>query len=656
MAADEPRLQPVSDRAAARAPAADSASIPARRRWTIRLATGAIVALHLALLVAALRDYRVSVDSAYHTALGRQYGEHLVYFWDSVHYAPVGRPNLQGPLVHFAIGMLGRALGGTGDDYVRANALLGVACWLGAVASVAFFAARHGGDRAALLAVAAFAGSAYASGSFYVNLPSGWMFVFTPWAIHFFLARRLVLAAIFGALACYGHLGGFPTVAIGLAVAGLLSGRWRDLAATGGSVAVLTAPYWIHFLRSLAFYVGQKGDTAWMIDPLVDAFWVIGVASALRAPRRSAFLLAWAAAPAAWLLQDPTRFILQSALPGAALGGVAISGFLDRLPGRVFRGALTTALVLLATLFPLGIPGVAAELSWLAVPYPRILDWAEMRTDAAAIRDAGLEDRLLWGYASYVPSAIAVWADTRGEKGHWVEVQPPDDPSDRMSVADKVFVLPLPPADGTLADWQAKGLVRVHGGGKWSAVVTFEPRPSIEEADALARAVWATEAAWIAANCERNATGDLRTMLTDPREVPRRTRERGYCRTRAARMAAAMLLYGYAREPVDPGRARLAAGAARGLGWMASLLGDESTLDFRTEEAHEQLRRDLSGVAAAARSGTGMDEAFVALLEHVAAGARGGLASRSAASARARALREAVDAPGGSARPAGAAR
>jgi hypothetical protein len=29
--------------------------------------------------------------------------------------------------------MLGRALGGAGDDYVRANALLGIACWLAAV-------------------------------------------------------------------------------------------------------------------------------------------------------------------------------------------------------------------------------------------------------------------------------------------------------------------------------------------------------------------------------------------------------------------------------------------------------------------------------------------------------------------------------------------
>jgi hypothetical protein len=206
-----------------------------------------------------------------------------------------------------------------------------------------------------------------------------------------------------------------------------------------------------------------------------------------------------------------------------------------------------------------------------------------MRTDAEVVHRDGLEGRLFWGYASYVPSAIAVWADVRGERGHWVEVQPPVDPSASMSVAEKVFLLPVPPADGTLAAWQEKGFVRVHGGGKWSAIVTFERRPSLEEASALARSTWGDDAAWIARSCERNALGDWVEIFKDPREIPRRTRERGYCRTRVARMAAAMLLYSYALESSDPARARLAAAAARGLGWTASLVGDESTLDFRTQ-------------------------------------------------------------------------
>src|SRR5215468_256512 len=98
----------------------------------MRLATLIVVGLHLLLLVAALPDSMVSVDSAFHTALARQYGEHGIYFWDTIHYAPAHRPNLQGPALHLAIGVLGRLLGGTGDDYVLANAILGVLCWLAA--------------------------------------------------------------------------------------------------------------------------------------------------------------------------------------------------------------------------------------------------------------------------------------------------------------------------------------------------------------------------------------------------------------------------------------------------------------------------------------------------------------------------------------------
>jgi hypothetical protein len=295
----------------------------------LRAAIIAVIGLHLALLVAALPDWMVSVDSAFHVALARQYAEHGAFWWDTIHYGPAHRPNLQGPALHLAIGLLGRILGGTGDDYVRANALLGLAQWLAAMATVVFFARREGGDRAPLLAVAAVAGGAFVSGSYRVGIPSGWMFILTPWAIHFFLAGRLALAVTATALACYMHLGGIVTAPLGVAVAALLTRRLRDLGVVAVAVALLTAPYWIHVLRSLPWYIGRKGDTAWLLDPLVDLFWLVGVVTILRAPRQHVFLVAWAAAPLPWLVQDPSRFLLQSPLVGAVLGGVAIGRGLD---------------------------------------------------------------------------------------------------------------------------------------------------------------------------------------------------------------------------------------------------------------------------------------------------------------------------------------
>ncbi len=111
------------------------------RRWrAVHVATGALVALHFSVLVAAFPDIMVTNDSAFHVALARQYAEHGTYFWDTIHYAPAHRPNLQGPAVHMATGLLGRLLGGSGDDYVRANVLLALAGWLAAVGTVVFCA------------------------------------------------------------------------------------------------------------------------------------------------------------------------------------------------------------------------------------------------------------------------------------------------------------------------------------------------------------------------------------------------------------------------------------------------------------------------------------------------------------------------------------
>jgi hypothetical protein len=220
-------------------------------------AVAAILGLHLLLLLLALPDLMVGPDSAFHVALARRYAEHGAFFWDTIHYAPAHRPNLQGPALHVAIGVLGRLLGGTGDDYVRANAILAVAGWSAAAGTVVFFARRLGGTLAAVVATALFTGSMFASGSFRVNIPSAWMFVVTPWAIHYFLLRRLALATGLTALACYTHLGGFLTAPVGVAAAALLVRRPRDLARTGLGVAAFTAPYWILFLRALAGYVGR---------------------------------------------------------------------------------------------------------------------------------------------------------------------------------------------------------------------------------------------------------------------------------------------------------------------------------------------------------------------------------------------------------------
>jgi hypothetical protein len=589
----------------------------------IRAATAAIVALHLVLLTASLGDYRVSVDSAYHVALAHQYGEHGSYWWDDIHYAPAHRPNLQGPAVHVAVGALGRLLGGTGDDYVRANAIVALLGWLAAVATLLHFARREGGDCAALLAVAAFTGSAFASASFSVNLPSGWLFVLTPWAIDAFLRGRLATATVLAALACYTHLGGFLTAPFGLAVAALAQRRFGALLRVAIGVTCLTAPYWIHFLRGLPWYLGRKGDTSWMIDPLLLAFWVTGLIGAVRA--RRTFLIAWGIAPLAWLLQDASRFLLQGTLAGAALGGVAIAGWLERSRRTSLTTAVTTALVLVATVFPLGPPALGAEALWLLAGFPRMLDWAELRRVAQVLPAEVDQGKIVQGYAVYVPSGLAVWRKIEGERGHWVEVQPQPDPAFDIPAGDKVYVLALPPDDEMLQAYASRGWLHVYGGGAWMSVLTFDAPPALDAARTALAATLARDAAWIGEHCEHNAMGDVVQLVLDPSILARRRVARAECRTRVGRIQLALLETCHALQTSDAEHAKACRAGARALGWMSALVADEATLDFRTKAAHEQMRADMHNVARLAATGDVPETELGATLDGYLGEIRGGL-------------------------------
>ena len=132
--------------------------------------------------------------------------------------------------MYMAVGAIGRAMGGRGRDYVLANAMLAAVQWAAAMATAAFFALLLGGEWAMLLAVALLSGAGFAATSFAIGIPSGWLFILIPWAIHFFLRRRLVLATIVISAAIYVHIAGLVTVPLGIVMAAVLSRRWRDLA------------------------------------------------------------------------------------------------------------------------------------------------------------------------------------------------------------------------------------------------------------------------------------------------------------------------------------------------------------------------------------------------------------------------------------------
>jgi hypothetical protein len=181
----------------------------------------------------------------------------------------------------------------------------------------------------------------------------------------------------------------------------------------------------------------------------------------------------------------------------------------------------------------------------------------------------------------------------RFEGGHWVEVQPRVDSARQLSAGVKVYVLPVPPDDPVLRDLAVAEYLTIHGGTSLNSIVTLNrPAPLETAARNLAR-IGAEEADWLSKHSKNNRMPTLGELLSA--EAVRRYRARAReQRTRAGRLKTAILLYAYALEREHPDTARAVRNAADGFGELANLLGDEATLDFRTEADHRQLKANLA--------------------------------------------------------------
>jgi len=567
-------------------------------RSPLVLATCAVLLLHGGLLVASIADYRVTIDSAYHVSLGRNYGEHGLVPWDAINFGPRGRPNLQGPLLHAAIGGIGRLLGGHGDDYVLANAMLAVIQWGAAMGTAAFFAFALGGEIAMLFAVALLSGAAFAGTSFAIGIPSGWLFIFTPWAIWLFLEERLLPAALAAALAIYSHLGGYLTAPFGIAVAALIARRWRQLFGCGAIISGLTLPYTIHVIRYAGWLSGVKSHSALLFDPMLDVVAVAGTVRIFRTPREHPFMVAWLLAPIAWLLEDPGRFLLQWPLGGSVAAGWLLANRAARISDVRHRIRHTLGLAALATVLPFGLPSLGGEVAWAAGNrYPLAVDWRSARAIAEGIDRAGLTHTLIADYSPALCPAIAVYDDVSCEKGAWVEVQSRSDPAADIGAANKTYIIPLARSDRMLASLAALGWiglcrsVAATSVSSDSSVVRLMRPPAISEAAPFVSATITAEAQWLGRNAINNAISyaDFPQLLSPFGRVKFR-RALAIQRAHAGRVELACLVYAWALEPGDPQDARAMRQIALKVGVIASYLSDDFALDFLSRTRFAEVR------------------------------------------------------------------
>lgn len=577
--------------------------LEADRNRAARIATWSILGVNATLLAISLPDYRVSIDSGYHISLAEWYAAHGQAWWDHINFGPGGRPNLQGPALHIAIALLGKLLGGTPDRFILANAILGIAQWSAAMLTVLYFARRLGGDTAAMFAVAMLAGSAFAAGSFYVGIPSGWLFISIPWAIYFFLEDRLVTATAVTVLGCYTHLGGFLSAPAGITIAAVVERRWRSLLIVAVATALLTAPYSIHFIANLAWYRGRHGHEAVHFDLMIDLLAIAGIIAFLRHPMRHRFLFAWTLAPIAWLLQDPARFAAQSTLAGSVLGGLLLAWATRSISVTAARRAFAIALVAIATLIPLEPASILAEAGWdVGTHFPRALDWARARAIAAVIARNHPNYHLLQVYQPSFGPAIAVFTPVILERGHWVEVQPSPDPAELLSASVKAYVMPLAPDDPVLESLSKQGLVRVWGGTDDTTVVTLAHAADPAEIEPMVSQTLQENARWLAANMINNTMppiGDLARMLVSPDALAKRRAVMDIQRFHAGRMQTVTLVMAYALESRSPDLARQLRLSARGFAEMGSFMSDDDPIGYIDNAREARYRANLLAFASA---------------------------------------------------------
>ena len=559
-----------------------------------------VVALHLVLLLLMLRDYFADNDLGYHISLARQYAENGVYWWDYLNWAPTGRPNLQGPALHYAVGFLGRVMGGDGWAYIHAFSILAVVQWAAAVFTAAYFARRFGGDRGALFAVALLTGSVMSAAPFFVGVPSGWIFILSAWAIHFFLEKRYVRAILFGTLTTYVHLGGAPVIGLGILLAGLATRRWKGLILTGAVTILLSSPYILHFLRHLEWYNGQRGHVAGSVALFTYALAAPGVlwlAWMLWRRQKGLFLLLWAVAPLAWLFQDSLRFFLQSTVAASAIAGVFFAWFIARFTGEEAQHWLTGALVLVATLYPFTIPSLPVETAWAAGQgFPRELDWNEAEALALVVQEDSLQDRIFDPYYDSLNGALSVFVPVRQRYGHWGEVRPVEDPAEMFSTGEFVYMIPVPPDDSLLVEFDARGLVTNHGGGRETSLVTLPAAAGTAAVNPLLVDVIERESDWLLENAVPNLFPPA-SMLFNVAEIRAHRERMAVQKAHVGRIQLAVLVYAFAVEGDNP---ELAAGvrrSARGWGSVANFIGDETALDYIDEVRFERFRQNLRAFA-----------------------------------------------------------
>jgi len=197
---------------------------------------------------------------------------------------------------------------------------------------------------------------------------------------------------------------------------------------------------------------------------------------------------------------------------------------------------------------------------------------------------------------------MSVFTPVSQERGHWGEVRPLEDPAAGIPASEKVYLLSVPPGDELLDRLEGEGLIRVHGGGVETSVVTLEDEPSLASVAPMLAEILRTEALWLADNAVPNTFPDVMTLFVSEDALPNRRRVMTEQKAHAGRAQIAVLIYAAAVESTDADIAAGVRASARGWGSVANFIGDETAIDYIDEIRFQRFQANLRDFAEAVRT------------------------------------------------------
>ncbi len=375
-----------------------------------------------------LRDSSiVNPDNAYHVLIAKTLAEKGFFLWDSIEFAPSGRPHLYPPLFHALVAILGKALGGDSWSFIFANDLVSVGIY-----SLGLYVSWYVGrklyqEMGGFMVFTITSGLLMPALSMAIGLPSALVFIFTPLATIWFLEGRLLPSFISCVASFYSHTSGIVITPIALVLAGILAKKFSQSLKIIALSLLVYFPWLIRMLIFIEWFKIPEADIPAEIEFALLIPALFGLFLALRHPRKHALQLGYIASLLPVLISYPGRASIQGCFSLALLATLFFTKIFQRMPKKHLKKALTV-FFLFFYVFPLGPSTIVLESIMLfeKSPLGGEISWNTAEKIGNLLQLHVNANEIVHFQQPYLGCAVATFVPIRIDGGAWGEVAPED--------------------------------------------------------------------------------------------------------------------------------------------------------------------------------------------------------------------------------------